>query len=173
MELIRRNADAWNCDPDRVAIMGFSAGGHLAAHYSTSFDCPEVREVFPHSHPVKASILCYPVITADPAFTHMGSIINLSGHDPITAEDTARFSCEKLVTDHTPPAFLWHTAEDGLVPVEQSIRFAQSCADHGVPVELHVFPFGPHGLGLGQEDKGPGTSQWSGLLGKFLTHHGF
>jgi pimeloyl-ACP methyl ester carboxylesterase len=73
----------------------------------------------------------------------------------------------------TPPTFMFHTAEDPLVPVEQSIDFAQKCADHGVPVELHVFPFGPHGIGLGHEEVAPGASCWSDLLGKFLHHHGF
>lgn len=91
VDLIHRNAEIWNCDENHLAIMGFSAGGHLAAHYSASFDCPEVRSVFPASYPVAASILCYPVITANPSQTHHLSIANVSGHREITQEDINRF----------------------------------------------------------------------------------
>lgn len=175
MELIHRNAEVWSCDPGRVAIMGFSAGGHLAAHYSTCYNCPEVREVFPSSFPVSASILCYPVITADPKYAHMGSIINLSGHDPITAEDIAKFSCEKQVTDHTPPAFLWHTAADNGVPVMNSLLYAGALADRDIPFELHVYPFGCHGLATvdehtnnGLDEKTAHAAAWLPALKKWL-----
>ena len=146
MELIHKNAAAWHCDTARTAIMGFSAGGHLAAHYSTAYDCPEVRALFPDSKPVQASILCYPVITADPAWAHLGSIDALTGKTERTPEEIQKFSCEKLVTDHTPPAFLWHTAADGGVPVMNSLLYAQALAAHRIPFELHVYPEGEHGL---------------------------
>ncbi|HAL20620.1 MAG TPA: hypothetical protein DCP17_07700 [Ruminococcaceae bacterium] len=70
IELIYENADNWNCNTEKLAIIGFSAGGHLAAHYTTAYNCKEVRQVFPESKPVNASLLCYPVITADPAYSH-------------------------------------------------------------------------------------------------------
>lgn len=146
LELIHANAEAWNCDPNRVAIIGFSAGGHLAAHYSTCYDCAEVREVFPESKPVQASILSYPVITADPTFSHMGSICCVSGHDPLLPEDIEKFSCERHVTEHTPPAFIWHTAPDDCVPVMNSLLYAGALAKYNIPFELHVYPFGGHGL---------------------------
>lgn len=148
VELIHRNAEAWNCDESLVAILGFSAGGHLAALYSNAYDWPEVREVLPESKPVQASVLCYPVISADPAVAHMGSFECLLGHLPLTAEETGRFSCDRLVRDTTPPAFLWHTSEDNCVPVQNSLRYATALADHHVPFELHIFPYGYHGMSL-------------------------
>ena len=148
VELIHRNAEAWNCDESLVAILGFSAGGHLAALYSNAYDWPEVREVLPESKPVQASVLCYPVISADPAVAHMGSFECLLGHLPLTAEETERFSCDRLVRDTTPPAFLWHTSEDNCVPVQNSLRYATALADHHVPVELHIFPYGYHGMSI-------------------------
>lgn len=148
VELIHRNAEAWNCDESLVAILGFSAGGHLAALYSNAYDWPEVREVLPESKPVQASVLCYPVISADPAVAHMGSFECLLGHLPLTAEETERFSCDRLVRDTTPPAFLWHTSEDNCVPVQNSLRYATALAYHHVPFELHIFPYGYHGMSL-------------------------
>lgn len=148
VELIHRNAEAWNCDESLVAILGFSAGGHLAALYSNAYDWPEVREVMPESKPVQASVLCYPVISADPAVAHMGSFECLLGHLPLTTEETERFSCDRLVRDTTPPAFLWHTSEDNCVPVQNSLRYATALADHHVPFELHIFPYGYHGMSL-------------------------
>lgn len=148
VELIHRNAEAWNCDESLVAILGFSAGGHLAALYSNAYDWPEVREVLPESKPVQASVLCYPVISADPAVAHMGSFECLLGHLPLTPEETERFSCDRLVRDTTPPAFLWHTSEDNCVPVQNSLRYATALAGHHVPFELHIFPYGYHGMSL-------------------------
>lgn len=145
VELVYAKADEWNCNTQQLAIMGFSAGGHLVAHYSTMFDCKEVREVFPESKCVNASVLCYPVISADFHKTHQGSFFNLLGHAP-DKEQEEYFSCEKHVSPTTPPAFIWHTAEDGAVPVANSIIYAKALTDNKVPVELHIYPFGGHGL---------------------------
>ena len=145
MELIYANAEEWNCDTEKIAIIGFSAGGHLAAHYSTMFDCKEVREVFPESKSVNASILAYPVIDADFNNTHQGSFMNLLGHAP-DKEEEEYFSCNRQVKETTPPAFIWHTAEDGCVPVVNSISYAKALIEKKVPVELHIYPFGGHGL---------------------------
>ena len=146
MELIYNNADAWNCDTSKIAIIGFSAGGHLAAHYSTMFDCDEVREVFPESKSVNASVLCYPVISAEEVTAHMGSFENLLGHKPDNQAEIDYFSCDKNVKPTTPPAFLWHTAEDSCVPLKNSLLYAEALWRNNVPVELHVYPFGGHGL---------------------------
>lgn len=145
MELIYKNADIWHCDTDKIAIMGFSAGGHLAAHYSTMFDCEEVREVFPDSKSVNASLLCYPVITADFTHAHQGSFLNLIGHEP-DEQEVNYFSCERNVKPSTPPAFIWHTAEDNCVPVKNSLLYAEACSKNGVAFEMHIYPFGCHGL---------------------------
>lgn len=146
MELIYKNAEEWNCDTEKVAIIGFSAGGHLAAHYSTMYNCKEVREVFPESKSVNASVLSYPVITADPEVAHKGSFSNLLGHYPETKEELEYFSCDCQVDENTPPAFIWHTAEDNCVPVQNSLRYATALATHKIPYELHIYPFGGHGL---------------------------
>ena len=148
VDLLHKNAQDWYCDVSRVAIIGFSAGGHLAGHYSTCYDCEEVREFFPESYPVNASILCYPVISADKKIAHIGSFQNLTGiyKSELPADDTLKFSLEKRVNKNTPPAYIWHTSEDNAVPVQNSLAYAKALADNGVPFELHIFPFGCHGL---------------------------
>ena len=145
MELIYENAEHWCCDPARIAIMGFSAGGHLAAHYTNYYKCKEVRALFPESKPANACILGYPVITADPVFCHRGSIEKIAGHFPLAQEEYPIYSCECQVTEETPPTFIWHTAEDTTVPVQNSLRYASALAFHKVPFEYHVFPYGSHG----------------------------
>ncbi len=145
LELIHSHAEEWNCDVNKIALLGFSAGGHLAANYSTQYDCPEVRALFPESKAINASILCYPVITADPAFTHEESMHNLLGHTP-TAEEVTRFSNENNVKPTTPPTFLWHTTTDTTVPVKNSLLYATALCEQGVPFELHIYPKGRHGL---------------------------
>ena len=151
MELIYQNAEAWHCDTARIAIMGFSAGGHLTAHYSNAYDCPEVQALFPDSKPVQASILCYPVITADPLWAHLGSFNALTGKEERTAEEIEKLSCNKLVTRSTPPTFLWHTSADQCVPVMNSLLYAQALSEHKIPFELHVYPHGGHGLATSDE----------------------
>lgn len=146
MEVIHANAAQWNTDKDRIAIMGFSAGGHLACHYSNSFDCPEVRELFPDSKAVQAAVLCYPVISAAPEHRHIGSIRNLSGHEEPTAEDVEKYSLHLKVTNRTPPTFLWHTRTDKLVPIMNSLLYAQALAENDVPFAMHIYPSGVHGL---------------------------
>jgi acetyl esterase/lipase len=126
--------------------MGFSAGGHLAAHYTNCYDCEEVRAIFPESKPVNASVLCYPVITADPQWRHTGSCQNLSGSNELTQEIIDKFSLQTKVSCSTPPTFLWHTQEDKTVPVINSILYAKALAENNVPFALHIYPFGPHGL---------------------------
>ncbi len=147
MELIYKNADEWNCDTSKIAIIGFSAGGHLAAHYSTMYDCKEVREMFPESKPVNASVLSYPVITADPKYAHLGSFDVITGKSPEerTEEEINYFSCDRNVKESTPPAFLWHMSGDNGVPVENSLLYSAALSKYKIPFELHIYPKGWHG----------------------------
>ncbi len=144
-EEIYKNADEWNCDINKIGIIGFSAGGHLAAHYSNAYNCDAVREVFPNSKKPNFSVLCYPVISADETFAHKGSFVNLLGIYP-EGDQAEKYSCEKMVTKDTPPTFIWHTAEDDVVPVKNSIAYASALADNKVPFSLHIYPYGQHGL---------------------------
>ena len=177
MELIYANADAWNCDVSRIAIMGFSAGGHLAGHYSNSFDCEEVRSIFPQSKAVNASVLCYPVITANPKYSHEGSFLNVTGHDSLLPEDYERFSLERLVTKRTPPTFLWHTYEDEIVPVMNSLLYASALTDNNVPFALRIYPYGQHGLSTVDAQSNPElpaqvqwAAQWLDEVKTWLSH---
>lgn len=144
-EMIYKNADKWNCDTEKIALLGFSAGGHLAAHYSNAYATPEVREFFPNSKKPAANVLCYPVITTDEKYSHKNSFKYLLGHEP-DSEEKQKFSCERLVTTDTPPTFLWHTAKDENVPVQNSLLYAMRLADCGVDYELHIYPYGKHGM---------------------------
>lgn len=175
MELIYENQDSWHVDTDKIAILGFSAGGHLAGHYSNCYDIPEVRQLFPESKAVNASILCYPVITADPRHCHLGSFQNLTGHEALTPEEIEKYSLDKQVSDQTPPTFLWHTATDGGVPVMNTILYAQALAEHKRPFAVHIYPLGPHGLSTSDEQTmdiiTPGmvhAADWLDALKKWL-----
>lgn len=172
IRLVRHHAEEWNIDPDRIGILGFSAGGHLAATASTYFDegNPESADaVERHSSRPNASILCYPVISFKDHY-HEGSMFNLLGEEP--SEDKRQaLSLERAVKPETPPAFLWHTADDGAVPVENSLMYARALSEQRIPFELHVFPEGRHGLGLAEADVS--VAQWTGLCEGWLRKIGF
>jgi acetyl esterase/lipase len=151
MELIYKYAEEWHIDTNKISIMGFSAGGHLASQYSNRYNCPEVRALFPESKPVQASVLCYAVLSADPRYRHSGTIKQFVGHEDPIEENELGCSCDMIVSENTPPTFLWHTFEDATVPVECSLLYAKALSAHKVPFELHVYPYGPHGLSLADE----------------------
>lgn len=151
LELLHQNADTWHCDVARIALMGFSAGGHLAAHYANCYDHPKIREVFPESKPVNASILCYAVLSTAAGKAHRTSIRRIAGKEELTPEDLVFYSCEKQVSDKTPPTFLWHCAGDKTVSSENSLLYAQALAAHGIPYDLHIYSFGAHDLCTGDE----------------------
>lgn len=166
VDMIHRNAECWNCDKNKVAIMGFSAGGHLAAYYSCRYDCADIRQVLPESYPVAASVLCYPLITTEPDYTHVATLENLAGHRGLTESELQKFSCERYVTEKTPPAFLWHTAPDEAAHVQNSLLYAQALSKKQVPFELHIYPFGRHGLATCDEQTFDGEILEDAVYGK-------
>ena len=155
MRMVRWKSKEWGLDPDRVGVLGFSAGGHLASTLATHY-----RE----AHPVPGdaisgfterpdvAILVYAVVSFTADFSHKGSSKNLLGPDA-TKEQLTELSNETQVTDKTPPTFLAHTLADNGVPMENSVAFAMALRKHKVPFELHVFEKGQHGLGLGKGSK--------------------
>ena len=160
LALVLARAEEFHIDPQKVAVCGFSAGGHLAAHIGTQWHLPLLRETLGGESAdfrPDAMVLCYPVISGIRS-PHLHSFLNLTGPDP-AQETLARLSCEESVDDRTPPAFLWHTANDTCVPVENSLVMAGALAKAGVPVELHVFPNGLHGLSVCTYETAAGGSE--------------
>lgn len=150
IKYIRENAMEWHIDPNKIAVCGFSAGGHLAASVGTFWNAPWIKEHMQISHKqVKPNllILSYPVITSG-QFAHQGSVNNLLG-DNITEETLNLISLEKQVNTDVPPTFIWHTYEDGSVPVKNTMLFANALMEKDIPVEVHIYRRGGHGLSLG------------------------
>ena len=177
VKYIRENAAAHNNDPDKIYSCGFSAGGHLAGWIGTSWDDPHIpRELRGINRP-NGMILSYPVITGG-EFAHVGSFKQLTGKDEPTMAERDEFSLEKLVSEKTCPAFIWHTFEDRTVPVQNSLLLAQAMKEAGVSFELHIFPTGGHGLSLANEEtatKGGGSINphaeiWIELAVRWIKH---
>ena len=173
---VRARAAEWGLDPERVGILGFSAGGHLASTAGTHFDAGKADATDPvervSSRP-SVMILIYPVITMR-ELTHAGSKKNLLGENP-TPELVALLSNEEQVTKETPPAFLVHTMTDTAVPVENTLNFVAALRKAGVPFELHLYERGPHGFGLGTRNgvRDPVLSTWPDRCADWLRIHGF
>ena len=172
LRMARSRAAEFGILPDRIGMMGFSAGGHLTATAGTHFsdgqpDSPDPVERV-GSRP-DFLILGYPVISFDPAVTHAGSLRNLLGDspDPKLVED---LSNELRVTARTPPTFLFHTNADTGVPAENSVRFYLALRKAKVPAEMHIFENGPHGVGLALGDQALGA--WPALLTTWLRGRG-
>ena len=170
---VRANAETWKVDPRRIGVLGFSAGGHLASTIATHFDAGDAKAEDPiervSSRPDRA-ILIYPVISLVTPYTHYGSKRNLLGTSP-PASLAESLSNELQVTPETPPTFLAHTDQDAAVPPENSLLFALALRKAKVPVELHVFEKGQHGLGLGRP--GFAFSEWPRLCARWLDGQGF
>ena len=170
---VRAHAAEYHTDPNRIAILGFSAGGHLAGSMGTMWHRAELWEPMGlTTEQVKpnAMVLCYPVISAGKD-AHRGSFEYLSGSTDLA--DHAPYSLEKLVSEKCPPAFIWHTFEDGSVPVQNSLLMASALAEYKVLTELHIFPHGGHGIALasyltGKSSIVPEAQQWPELCARFL-----
>ena len=172
VRIVRRRAAEWNVDDAHVALCGFSAGGHLAATlavHAAECEADIDDETGKGDCRPDALVLAYPVISSA-EFAHEASIENLLG--PNAPDDVRRkMSLERHVSEDTPPAFLWHTAEDGGVAVENSLVFARALSKHKVPFELHVYPKGCHGLGLAPEY--PHVATWMPLCCEWLSGMGW
>ena len=174
LRTVRANAKQWKIDPDKIGIMGSSAGGHLASTLLTHFDAgnPQANDPIDRiSSRPSLGILCYPVITLG-EFTHRGSKRNLLGDKP-AAELVELLSNEKQVTGNTPPTFLWHTVQDKAVPVENSLQFATALRKAGVPFALHVYQKGRHGIGLADKPPFKNIHPWAKDLVFWLKAQGF
>lgn len=165
---IRSGAHGLDLDPQRVGVLGFSAGGHLAATLSTGVATGNPRLDVAASVPDR-TVLCYPVVSYT-SEVHQGSVDNLLGEAP-PSDLLAEVSAEQQVGAQSPPAFVWHTADDAAVPVSHSLGYAGALMAAGVPAELHVFPNGRHGLGLAGGEAGP--DQWPALCAAWLQRAGW
>lgn len=151
VKFLREHAEEYDVDPRYVFINGYSAGGHLSASCGTMYKLPEIRKAVGCTdndlHKPTGTVLGYPVLISE-KYGHSGSFNLLCGSENATDDQRAYYSMEKHVGSDTAPAFIWHTAEDAAVPVQNSLIYAKALADHGVSFELHVYPYGPHGLAL-------------------------
>ena len=156
MAHIRLNAEKYNIDVNRVAVIGFSAGGHLAGFIATSWHRKELSQKLGLDNELfrpNAAILCYPVVTCNVS-THKGTFDNLLGADrDKELEHTANL--DELVDERTCPCFIWTTAADDAVPAENSLAFATALALKKIPYELHVFPMGLHGISRANAETAP------------------
>ena len=171
---VRFYAEKFGINKNKIAVMGSSAGGHLAALCSTYFEPIEFEdsdEIDKENFIPDFQILCYPVISLlGKGITHFGSGKNLLGD--ALPEMGEELSPHRIVSEKTPPAFIWHTFTDSVVNVKNSLMYADSLKNFGIKTELHIFPEGAHGLGLanieGKMNKH--AAQWGGLLLNWLSH---
>lgn len=172
---VRAHAQEHHADPDAIAVLGFSAGGHAAGSLGVRWqDAALMAQAGLTSEEVRpnAMVLCYPVVTGG-AFAHRGSFVNLTGVQDRAVHE--QYSLDTLVTGDAPPTFLWHTFEDGAVPVENTLLMASALRRSGVLTELHIFPHGGHGLALANPltstspaQNIPECAAWVDLAARFL-----
>ena len=176
---IRARADEFGVDPQKIAVLGCSAGGHLAGCLATMWsDISIVKAIGCEADELRpnAAVLCYPVISGVTA-PHEGSFHVLLG-DEASRSDLSRLSLENRVTPKTPPIFIWHTANDGCVSAHNSLVMAKACISNKVPVELHLFDEGPHGISTCDKSTGwnedylrPSVRRWIELSVEFLAKY--
>jgi acetyl esterase/lipase len=170
---VRSRAAEWHIAPDKIGVMGFSAGGHLASTASTQFDrgnAASADAIDRVSSRPDFAILGYPVITLAEPWTHQGSRTMLLGEDADISL-ARRLSTDTQVTADTPPTFLFHTNADTAVPVENSVYYFLALRKARVPAEMHIFKDGAHGAGMPMNDTA--LSEWPKVLGNWLRASGF
>ena len=169
LRFVRQQAAKYSLNPERIGLMGFSAGGHLAAWAGTQFARPAGDNPGPESVRPAFLVLLYPVISFSDSLRHAGSRDNLLGKSP-SAELVRQYSNELHVSTQTPPTFLVHAEDDKTVSVNNSLVFYQACLRHGVPAELHLYPRGGHGFGLNNSTT---PDRWADRLRNWLEANGW
>ncbi|MBF9237986.1 alpha/beta hydrolase [Hymenobacter sp. BT683] len=169
LRVVRQQAPKYKLNPERIGLMGFSAGGHLAASAGTRFARPVGANQGAVSVRPAFLVLLYPVISFSDSLKHQGSRENLLGAAP-SAELVRQYSNENQVTAQTPPTFLVHAQNDDVVPVQNSLVFYQACLRHLVPVEMHLYPQGGHGFGLNNKTT---KDDWTERLKNWLDANGW
>ncbi|MBE7178260.1 MAG: alpha/beta hydrolase [Mucilaginibacter polytrichastri] len=170
IRMVRMNAKEWNIDPQKVGIMGFSAGGHLASTAATHFDKTYIENKEKISLRPDFQVLLYPVISfTDTALTHKGSRENLLGKNS-SPDQQKLFSNELQITAQSPPAFLVHAADDTVVPVGNSLRYFEQLNNRGIPSGMYVYPKGGHGFGM---KNATSRVDWFALMLDWMKDNGF
>ena len=166
IKLVRERASEWGIDKNKIGIMGFSAGGHLASTAATHFEKAVIENSNNTNLRPDFQILVYPVISMQDSLTHQGSRVNLLGENP--SEDIVNlFSNELQVKENTPPAYITHAADDTVVDVDNSINYFEALRHHKVSVEMHIYPKGNHGFVLRQP-----TEEWMMPLFEWMKNSG-
>ncbi len=171
---IRDNYEEWGCDPKQIAVCGFSAGGHLAASLCTMWNHPDFLKHFDNmggQNKPNAGIINYAVLSSEPDIRHNGSFETLTKGD--VEELSALFSLENQVDKHCPPLFIFHTFDDTVVPVENSLVLMSALRAHKVPFEAHIFPSGTHGISVCTKEvasHNPHVRQWVELSKNWLNN---
>lgn len=177
---IRKNSDKYLADENKIITCGFSAGGHLVASHGVHWNKPFIKDALNYNdeeNKPNGMILCYPVITSG-KHTHSDSIKFLLGEENQFDEYLRELvSLEKQVSKQTPPTFLWHTADDDVVPVENSLDFASELRKNKIKFEMHIFPHGAHGLSLSNKITGecdeiyvvPECECWIDMASRFIS----
>ncbi len=170
MRDIRRHAKEWNINPDRIGVMGFSAGGHLASTLCTHYN-DKIYDSDTISARPDFAVLAYPVISMRNGITHEGSRKRLLGENPDSSL-VRKFSNELHVTDDTPPAFIVQAEDDKSVPVLNSILYFEALKKHNIPAELHIYQKGGHGFGLAKDRGNDTESNWPKACESWLRMRG-
>lgn len=174
IRLVRYNAEKLNIDPEKIGILGFSAGGHLACMGGLRFNCGEdliKDDIDSVSARPDAVCSCYAVASLDGEITHWGTRNNFLGDDAQNDEIAKKYSSENIVPDNAPPFFIWHTEEDKSVSFKNSMRLAIALSEKNIPFELNIFPYGNHGLGLAEDT--PLARSWRTRFSAWLKEFGF
>ncbi len=167
IQIVRENAAKWNIDPNKIGIMGFSAGGHLASTVATHFSSAVIDNPNNVSLRPDFSILLYPVISFTDSLAHVGSRNNLIGKNALKVNE---YSNELQVNQQTPTAFLVHAADDKTVKVQNSIRYYEALLKNNVLSELHIYPKGGHGFGMNNKTT---NDKWMERLKNWLQANGW